>query len=331
VIAIIATSYPREHCPIQATADLTSEVHRAKLRERSAGATVAVMGRSILLAGGLVMLVACGGGAAGPLPVELGGDRPVKLQVPPTVEEGKLYPLVLILHGYGVDGFVQQSVLRMRDLSERYGAFVMAPDGTADSTGRGFWNADPACCDLDHTGVDDVAYLGGLIDTVIAQRPIDPARVYVIGHSNGAWMAYRLACDRADVVTAIAGLAGAAPSIRTSCAPSRPVALLHMHGTADDTVLYAGEDRGDIKQPGAVASVAQWAAYDGCTGALVNGARLDLEPTLAGAETQTASTAGCPAGAAADLWTIEGGAHLPDIGPSFPSEVWAWLDAHPRP
>ncbi len=292
------------------------------------------MRKPLLCGVAIAGLVGCGGGGAAPdaAPLTLGGDRPVKLQVPPVIEPGQRYPLVLILHGYGVDGYVEQAVFRMRDLSSQAGAFVMAPDGTADASGRGFWNADPACCDYGHLGVDDVAYLGGLIDTAIAERPIDPARVFVIGHSNGAFMAYRLACDRADVVTAIAGLAGAAASTASSCQPSRAVAILHIHGTADDTVPYdGGVIGGGVIEPGAVASVAQWAQHDGCSGALTPGGQLDLDATLAGAETQEASTAGCPPGAAADLWTIEGGAHLPDIGPSFPTEVWSWLDAHARP
>jgi len=255
----------------------------------------------------------------------------VALQSPPDVQPGKTYPLILILHGYGANGYVQQRVLRMADMSSRHDAYVMAPDGTVDSDSRAFWNADPACCDKDHSGVDDVAYLGGLIDTVIATRPIDPRRVYVIGHSNGSFMAYRLACDRADVVTAIAGLAGAAASTPANCKPSRAVAVLHIHGTDDETVPYGGATiAGTITQPGAVASVEQWAGHDHCTGARTDGATLDLEESIPGPETTTSSTAGCPAGAAADLWTIAGGPHLPDFAPTFPDAVWAWLDAHAR-
>jgi polyhydroxybutyrate depolymerase len=296
-------------------------------------------GRSAMRAATLAILsalatAACGGGAAAPdaAPTILGGDRPVKLQVPPDVQPGQTYPLVLLLHGYGANGYVQQAYLGVRDWPTDHGAFMLAPDGTPDSSGKAFWNADPACCDFDHTGVDDVAYLGGLLDTVIAERPIDPARVFVVGHSNGAFMAYRLACDRADVVTAIAGLAGAAASTASTCNPSRPVAILHMHGTADTTVPYDGADLGaGLHQPGAIESVAQWADHDGCTGALTDGDQVDLEGSLPGAETQEAATGGCPAGAAADLWTIDGGMHLPSVSPTFPDTLWGWLDAHARP
>lgn len=282
-----------------------------------------------------VALVACGGGA----PVSpdapstsLGGDRFVELQTPPNVDATKRYPLVLVLHGYGATGILQQLFLGMRDTAEDHDAFVLAPDGLVDSRGQHYWNADPACCDFDASAVDDVAYLGGLIDQVMAQWPIDPKRVIVIGHSNGAFMAYRLACDRADVVTAIAGLAGAAPSTATSCAPSRPVALLHMHGTMDETIAFGGGPVApNVNAPGAIASVAQWAGYLGCSGARTDGAALDLIGDLPGAETTTSSTGGCPAGGAADLWTIADGTHEPTFAPSFQPALWTWLDAHARP
>src|SRR5690348_1716650 len=112
----------------------------------------------------------CGGGDGDDddglgLPLVFGGDRPVELQVPELLE-GETYPLVVILHGYGASGFLQQAYFEMSDLAEREGVFVLAPDGLTDSAGRQFWNADPTCCDFDGSNPDDVAYLGGLIDDV---------------------------------------------------------------------------------------------------------------------------------------------------------------------
>lgn len=289
------------------------------------------MKRIVLLA----TLAACGGGSSSPpdaLPTTLGGDRPVKLQVPPNVEPGKTYPLVLVLHGYGVDGYVQQRVLQLATLPADHGAFVLAPDGTIDSTDHRFWNADPVCCNMDGSTVDDVAYLGGLLDTVIAERPIDRSRVFVVGHSNGAFMAYRLACDRSDVVTAIAGLAGAASSTASNCNPTHPVAILHMHGTLDDMIPYDGADLpGGLHMPGAIESVTQWAGHDACTGARSNTGMIDVDQSISDAETTTSSFAGCPTGAAVELWTIAGAGHVPDLPPAFEGQVWGWLDAHARP
>lgn len=279
-------------------------------------------------------LAACGGDDGGPVqrPIEFGGDRPVSLQVPGDFDDAHSYPLLVILHGYSANGFLQQGYFRLGNAADDFDALVLAPEGKTDRAGNQFWNADPACCDLDGSGVDDVAYLGGLIDDVVASWPVDPARVYVLGHSNGAFMAYRLACDRADVVTAIAGLAGHATSSSVTCTPAHAVNVLHLHGTADATVPYETGTFGGVMSPGAVDSVAAWARRDGCTGAPSTSAGAkDLESSLAGSETDVAVTAGCPAGAAADLWTINGGSHIPSLSTSFPTEIMGWFAAHPRP
>jgi len=52
-----------------------------------------------------------------------------------------------------------------------------------------FWNASEACCNFDNNSVDDVAYLQSLISEIQKSYPIDPKRVYLIGHSNGdSWL-----------------------------------------------------------------------------------------------------------------------------------------------
>lgn len=272
-------------------------------------------------------LLACGG-EPGPRPTTFGGDRPVTLQAPADLDEGRRYPVVMILHGYGANGFVQQGYLRLGDLADREDVLVLAPDGTTDSGGSQFWNADPACCDFGQTGVDDVGYLGGVLDDVRAAWPVDPARVAVIGHSNGSFMAFRMACDRADVVTAIAGLAGLGPT--APCAPARPVHVLHIHGTADATVPYDGGEFAGVITPSAAASVAAFAAHNGCTGAPAPAGTIDLDSGLPGAETTVTVTAGCPADGAADLWTIEDGGHIPGLSAGFVDELTGWLRDHRR-
>jgi polyhydroxybutyrate depolymerase len=269
-----------------------------------------------LLAGPL-LCAACGGDPA-ERPRSFGGERPVTLQVPAQLDERREYPLVLVLHGYSANGFVQQAYFGLPDLVARGEAFLLAPEGTVDLGGRQFWNADPVCCDFDRIGPDDVAYLGRLIEDVMESWPIDPGAVFAIGHANGGFMSYRLACERADLFAGILVLAGHAVSL--PCQPARPVSVLHVHGTLDDFISYAG----------AAPSVTQWAGLDGCSGARARGADLDLEAGLAGAETRTESTGGCPAGVAVDLWTLEGGGHIPSLGPAFTPTAWQWLTDHRR-
>lgn len=71
-------------------------------------------------------------------------------------------------------------------------------------------------------------------------RRVDPDRIYVFGHSNGGFMAYWLACELSDEVTAIAVLAGSDYPTDADCQPSRPVSVLHLHGDDDELVFYEG-------------------------------------------------------------------------------------------
>jgi polyhydroxybutyrate depolymerase len=279
-------------------------------------------------------VMACGGddgGApdAGPLPTVFGGDRPATLQVPADFDPAMDYPLLVILHGYSVNGVFQQSYLGLADAADGRGILVVAPEGSVDSGGRQFWNASDACCDFDGSGVDDVAYLGGLIEEIAAAYPVDPSRVHLIGHSNGGFMSFRLACERPDLIASIASLAGAASfADPTACTPDRPVSVLVLHGDADATVPYEGS----ALVPGARASATRWAGYDGCGEVLEPGGALDLDRGLDGAETRVERAPACPDGSGVELWTLEGAGHVPSFAqPTFADAVWGWLDAHRRP
>lgn len=283
----------------------------------------------------LFLCAACGGDDG---PAELpdtvyGGDRPVELQIPTDFDASQEYPLVMLLHGYSANGLLQTAYLQLADLPSDPGTFFLAPDGVRDGEGNPHWNASAACCGDPEHHVDDVAYLGGLLDDILAEWPVDPSRVFVMGHSNGHFMSYRLACERADIITAIAGLAGAAPTVDGSgCDPVATVSSLHIHGDADDTVLYAGGGNLGDAYPGAVDSTMQWAEHHGCGTTRTAGTALDLVRDVEGSETTVESVDGCPSGVGVELWTIVGGGHIPNfVTGAFGSSVVGWLNDHPRP
>ena len=265
----------------------------------------------------LVLLVACSSPSLD-RPKTFGGDRPAILQTPAMFDDSKTYPLVMVLHGYGANGFVQEAYFNLGVLAPANEAYVIAPDGLTDSMGEQFWNADPDCCDFDHTNPDDSGYLAGLIADISAAWPVD--RVMIVGHSNGGYMAYRMACDHADVIGNIVVLAGDAASDPTTCVPVQPVEVLHLHGDQDTEVPYATT---------AMRSVLQWAQHDGCTSTFTPGGSYDLDASLPGAET-TAQIAGCPTGIDVELWTIAGGTHVPNITGAIEPVIYQWFLDHPR-
>lgn len=270
-----------------------------------------------------------GGAGGGELP-PIGGDRPVDVTVPENLAPGAKAPLVILLHGYGVSGLVEDLYMGLRPLSKSMGFFYAVPTGTIDSQGSYFWNATDACCNFDGSTVDDSAYLAGVIDEILARYPVDPKRVFLVGHSNGGFMSYRMACDHAGKIAAIASLAGGMWLDPSKCKPSEPVHVLQIHGTDDDTVPFDGQAGA---YPGAEGAVQSWATLDGCALTADTGAPpLDLDTKIDGAETTVERyTQGCQAGGSAELWAIQGGSHIPQIADGFRQSVVGFLLAHPKP
>jgi polyhydroxybutyrate depolymerase len=265
----------------------------------------------------------------------------VTVHVPPGYDPAKPAPLVVLLHGYGGSGRDIVDELRLGAAAAERGFLYVAPDGTLDSTISRFWNATDACCDFEGAGVDDATYLEGVIKEIQAKFAVDPKRIDVVGHSNGAFMSYAMACTHADAIAAIVSLAGATFKDPTACAPKHPVAILEIHGTADDTIYFDG---GTITlpgghsmgaYPGARASVATWAKYDGCATSSVMGEHVDVDATLgtaaAPAEATVTRWARCRPGGAVELWTVPGGGHTPRVSAAFPGAVLDFLEAHPKP
>jgi polyhydroxybutyrate depolymerase len=241
--------------------------------------------------------------------------RPYDVFVPTSYQKGTPAPLVILLHGYGASGAIQEAYFQVQPLAEERGFLYVHPDGTVNQVGDQYWNATDACCGFGST-VDDSAYLLSIIDAVSAEYTVDPKRVFVFGHSNGGFMSYRMACDHADRIAAIASLAGETFLDPADCSPSEPVSVLQVQGTADGTISYEGGRTPVINKeyPGSRQTVSTWAQYDGCSPtATVSETGLDIEQSIEGQETEAETFDGCPPGIDVSLWTIDGGSHIPNI------------------
>jgi polyhydroxybutyrate depolymerase len=237
-----------------------------------------------------------------------------------------LAPLVVALHGRGGNAANLERSLGLRELGDENGFYLALPEGTRGGDGATFWNATDACCNFDGTEVDDVAYLDALLDDAIRRFPIDRARVYLVGFSNGAFMAHRYACERAERVAGIAALAGVTWLDESRCKPSAPVSVLQVHGDADEVVRYEGgvlpirEARAPF--PGARATVERWAKLDACSPEAEHRA---LAPGV-----DSDRWDGCGRGATVELRTVRGGRHLLPLGRAQGEAIWSFLTAHPR-
>lgn len=262
--------------------------------------------------------------------LEFGGRTRTYLVHPPKGYEGKLpLPLVLVLHG-AIQGAT--NVERMSGMSakaDKENFLAVYPNGTSGSGLAPTWNAGACCGYAQMNKVDDTGFLRALIDRLEHDYPIDPKRVFATGISNGGMMSYRLACEMADRIAAIAPVEGAQD---VECRPSGPVSILIFHGTADFLVPYNGGTTpfhlGPKRSDSAVPStVSFWVKQDDCTTTPerkeTNQLRID-------------TYSGCKESAGVTLYTIFGGRHMwPGTTlsrNSIPATdiMWSFFAAHPK-
>jgi polyhydroxybutyrate depolymerase len=258
--------------------------------------------------------------------------RPYDVYVPASYDGSAAVPLVVALHGYGSDGAAIEEYFELRAQAERLGFLYVSPDGTVDRAGRRFWNATDGCCNVDGLPVDDSGYLAAMIAEIAAVYRVDPARVYVMGLSNGGFMAYRMACDHAATIAAVVSFAGATYLDTARCVPSEPVNVLHVHGTADATIPYVGGRSRVDEFPSAPSTVTAWADYNGCAPQLVEmGLTVDVDAGIPGDDAEVSSFSGCPVDGAVELWTVVGAPHVyplsADAVPRVLDFLWSHSDA----
>jgi polyhydroxybutyrate depolymerase len=256
---------------------------------------------------------------------------PATVVFPTALKPNEKLPLLVVLHGYGVPSALLVVKAGLSRLADEKRFAYLVPEGNRDSANRPFWNAGPSCCSIDAANVDDVGRLSALIQAALEDPKLDPTRVYVIGYSNGGFMAHRLACAIGDRLTAVISISGAAPGAGEACKPSK-LAVLEIHGVTDPIVRYGGGrvfDRSDFAEhPSALDSMQSWAARLGCSGAAKRLENRDLEPSLPGAETEVLRFDGCRG--AVELWSVRGGAHYIALEPAAFEAMWAFLQSPSR-
>ncbi len=149
-------------------------------------------------------------------------------------------PLLLVLHGGGGTnrGMIWLTQERFNELADRDGFFVVYPQGIDKS-----WNdgRPDKISGAHRKGIDDVGFFEALIEHLIARHPIDSARVFVTGISNGGLMSFRLGCSLPDKIRAIAPVTAQIPAaIESLCRFESAVSLAVFNGTEDPLVPYDG-------------------------------------------------------------------------------------------
>lgn len=169
----------------------------------------------------------------------------------PRLEHRGPRPLVIMLHGHGGSGANLVGEGRQRAapyrrwalIADREGLILAAPNGVISPDRRTGWNDCRADTDV-LPSTDDVRFLDEIIAAIDRTAPVDRTRLFVVGSSNGGFMALRYAIDRPKAVRAAAAIVATMP-IRSECSSTPPaVPVLFMLGTADPLVPYQGGTAG---------------------------------------------------------------------------------------
>lgn len=162
--------------------------------------------------------------------------RSYTLNLPPGYYDSSGFSLVIALHGGGGSAKQFEITSGLTDKANASGFIVVYPDGTGQIE---TWNAGTCCGSAVTKQIDDVKFISVLIDKLVSTYKINPKKVYATGHSNGGMMCYRLACDLANKIAAIAP--NSSTMVVTSpCNPARAIPVLHMHSKLDQNVIYTG-------------------------------------------------------------------------------------------
>lgn len=288
--------------------------------------------------------LACGAGKNRRATFEHGGlERTYIYHEPEDLAPGA--PLLVALHGGGGTAHNARRYYGFDELAAREGFAVVYPDGVENHWNEG---RDTSELETQVMGTDDVGFLSALIEHLVAEHDLDPARVYMTGASNGAMMTIRMVCERADLLAGAAPVIGGIPAnIEPGCDPSRPVPLIIFKGTADPLVPYEGgqvaKDRGEVVST--EEELAHWRQVNGCEATPTRTERFDATE---GDDIETrldVYATGCER-APVHMYTTEGGGHtwpgnLTQYAPRFiigephadvdaTTLIWDFFSRHPR-
>lgn len=218
-----------------------------------------------------------------------GNDYPMIVHAPPAYDGVTRLPVVFDFHGLGGNGMQQRNSSGWARTGDEQGFITVFPSGPDNG-----WNAGGCCTDTP----SDLDFVREAITYLDGVGCIDTKRIYASGCSNGGAMSFRVACEAADVVAAVAPVdfdcvAGGSGFGQCQCDPGRPITEMQFRATDDQAVDYGTETSG------ARANFANWGDINMCTG--------DPAPLAQNSACQAYPM--CADGVQTILCTVEGGTH----------------------
>ena len=264
--------------------------------------------------------------AANPSGARGSATRSYRLHLSAKYKPNESEAILLVFHGHGGSAADMEAGSGFSTLADQQGFITVYPQGVKDDDGLPMWaNVGPAA----DYGIDDLTFTNDMINKFQKELCVDPSRIYATGFSNGGGMSHYLACRLAGRIAAVVPIAGNYFVLPDGgCQPSRAVALLEIHGTADNVIAYNGRPDKDFPGwplPSMPNYLAEWAKRNGCT----TGPQIFLDTS----EVKGEEWAGCRDNSTVAHYQMKGGGH------SYPASIngrpgseviWSFLYQHVR-
>ena len=186
-------------------------------------------------------------------------EREYFINIPPACQ-GKPSPVVFALHGGAVSsGLAMHPKTDFTKLGANAGYVTVYPSGIL---GWNIGSHEMYSVKRRTSDADDIGFFRMMFDTLVEQKIADPARLYVVGGSNGGVMTQFLVCSLADRLAGAGVMVATLPRAATTKwpQPSRPVPIIILLGTEDPMKPWNGNQ----DQMSAQETVAFWRAQNAC-------------------------------------------------------------------
>ena len=199
-----------------------------------------------------------------------GLDRTYYVHLPPAYQAGKPLPLMILLHGGGGSAPQALDSYPLREVADSQGFILAAPNGTGPLRREILrtWNVGFGFGYAQKKQIDDVGFIRALILHLRKAYPVDPAKVYLTGLSNGAILCHWAGAANADLIAGIAPVVGCVAGRETNhsemlypLAPKAPVDVIMFNGALDQHMpLEGGEQKLHLEEQARFVSSAQQSA-----------------------------------------------------------------------
>lgn len=246
--------------------------------------------------------------------IEVDHRKPAIVYLPKNLNGKSKWPLVISIHGFLSNPKIQGKIFPANQFVDKKGFILIIPFGLRNPVGIRYWNASDKCCDIFKQKPDDIGYLKKLINKAKEDYPIDPEKIFLVGHSNGGFLAYRFACEAADYISGIVSIAGANSFDDTNCKPSRPVSILQIHGRNDRVVKYNGNPKRGF--PSALDSIIPWSRINNCQTKQITNINKEITVLNFGQ---------CIKNKSVQLWSLKERNHNKSLGDTLTNSVLNYL------